>query len=101
MAADDVAATLGEIYLGQGHLGEARRIFDEVLRREPDNTAALQGLTHLASLRQERRPLSGRDLLAGYEPGEDGGEMEVKGRKAFLLNSYLRRLRRGGRRDVS
>ncbi len=30
-------ATLGEIYLRQGHLGEAKRIFDEVLRREPDN----------------------------------------------------------------
>jgi hypothetical protein len=94
-------ATLGEIYLGQGHLSEAQRIFDEILRREPDNTAALQGLTHLASRREERRPLAGRDLLAGYEPGEEGGETEVKARKAFLLNSYLKRLRRGGQRDVS
>ncbi len=94
-------ATLGEIYLRQGHLGEAKRIFDEVLRREPDNAAALQGLTQLAARRGEARPLVGRDLLAGYEPGEEGGEMEVKARKAFLLNSYLKRLRRGGQRDVS
>jgi tetratricopeptide (TPR) repeat protein len=94
-------ATLGELYLGQGHLGEARRIFDEVLRREPGNPAALQGLTHLASRREERRPVVGRDLLAGYEPGDEGGETEVKARKAFLLNSYLKRLRRGGQRDVS
>jgi tetratricopeptide (TPR) repeat protein len=94
-------ATLGEIYLRQGHLGEAKRIFDEVLRREPDSAAALHGLTQLASRREERRPLSGHDLLAGYEPGEEGGEMEVKARRAFLLNSYLKRLRRGGQRDVS
>ncbi len=94
-------ATLGEIYLRQGHLGEAKRIFDEVLRREPDNAAALGGLAQLASRREERRPLAGQDLLAGYEPGEEGGKMEVKARKAFLLNSYLKRLRRGGQRDVS
>jgi tetratricopeptide (TPR) repeat protein len=94
-------ATLGEIYLRQGHLGEAKRIFDEVLRREPDNPAAREGLLQLASRRQERRPLEGRDLLAGYEPGEEGGEVEAKARKVFLLNSYLTRLRRGGQRDVS
>jgi tetratricopeptide (TPR) repeat protein len=94
-------ATLGEIYLRQGHLGEAKRIFDEVLRREPDNPAAHEGLLQLASRRQERRPLEGRDLLAGYEPGEEGGEAEAKARKVFLLNSYLTRLRRGGQRDVS
>ena len=94
-------ATLGEIYLRQGHLGEAKRIFDEVLRREPDNPAAREGLLQLASRRQERRPLEGRDLLAGYEPGEEGGEAEAKARKVFLLNSYLTRLRRGGQRDVS
>lgn len=94
-------ATLGEIYLRQGHLGEAKRIFDEVLRREPDNPAAREGLLQLASRRQERRPLEGRDLLAGYEPGEEDGMEEAKARKVFLLNSYLTRLRRGGQRDVS
>jgi tetratricopeptide (TPR) repeat protein len=94
-------ATLGEIYLRQGHLGEARRIFDEVLRREPDNAAAKEGLAQLAARWSAPRPLAGRDLLAGYEPGEEGGEMEAKARKAFLLNSYLKRLRQGGQRDVS
>jgi hypothetical protein len=94
-------ATLGEIYLRQGHLGEAKRIFEEVLRREPDNPAAHEGLLRLASRRQERRPLEGRDLLAGYEPGEEGGPAEAKARKVFLLNSYLTQLRRGGQRDVS
>lgn len=94
-------ATLGELYLSQGHLGEAERIFHEILRREPDNADALVGLERLAARRAERRPLGGRDLLAGYEPGEEGGEVEVRARKAWVLTQYLRRLRGGGQSDVS
>ncbi len=94
-------ATLGEIYLSQGHLGEAERIFHEVLRREPDNADAQVGLERLAARRAERRPLSGRDLLAGYEPGEEGGEAELRARKAWVLTEYLRRLRGGDHRNVS
>ncbi|MFL6237282.1 MAG: tetratricopeptide repeat protein [Thermoanaerobaculia bacterium] len=90
--------TLGELYLRQDHPGEARRIFEEVLRREPDNAVARQALAELAA---RQRPLAARDLLAGYEPGEEGGEAEAKARKVFLLNSYLKRLRRGSQRDVS
>lgn len=101
-AAGPVAtATLGELYLSQGHLGEAERIFHEVLRREPDNADARVGLERLAARRAERRPLSGRDLLAGYEPGEEGGEAEIRARKAWVLTEYLRRLRGGDQRDVS
>ena len=90
--------TLGELYLRQDHPGEAKRIFEEVLRREPDNAAARQALADLAT---RQRPLAARDLLAGYEPGEEGGEAEAKARRVFLLNSYLKRLRRGGQHDVS
>jgi hypothetical protein len=90
--------TLGELYLRQDHPGEAKRIFEEVLRREPDNAAAREALAQLAA---GQRPLAARDLLAGYEPGEEGGEAEAKARKVFLLNSYLKRLRRGSQRDVS
>ena len=101
-AAGPVAtATLGEIYLSQGHLGEAERIFHEVLSREPDSAEAREGLARLAARRAEKRPVEVRDLLAGYEPGEDGGEAEVKARKRWVLNEYLKRLRRGGERDVS
>jgi len=91
--------TLAELYLRQGHRGEAERIYREVLRREPDNAQAREGLAALPPA--EHRPLEGRDLLAGYEPGEEGGEQEVKARKAYLLTSYLQRLRQGGQRDVS
>ena len=98
-AAGPVATmTLGELYLRQDHPGEARRIFEEVLRREPDNAAAREALAELAT---RQRPLMARDLLAGYEPGEEGGEVEAKARKAFLLNSYLKRLRRGSQSHVS
>jgi tetratricopeptide (TPR) repeat protein len=98
-AAGPVATvTLGELYLRQDHLGEAKRIFEEILRREPDNAAAREGLAQLSS---RQRPIAARDLLAGYEPGEEGGEAEVRSRKRFLLNSYLRRLRRGSQSDVS
>lgn len=90
--------TLGELYLRQDHPGEAKRIFEEVLRREPDNATAREALAELAT---RQRPLAARDLLAGYEPGEEGGEVETKSRKRFLLNSYLKRLRRGGQSHVS
>jgi tetratricopeptide (TPR) repeat protein len=96
-------ATLGELYLRQGHHDEAEQIFREVLRREPENATAQQGLARLAPVpvpapAAAGRPLEGRDLLAGYEPR---GEGDAKARRVFLLNSYLKRLRRGGQRDVS
>ncbi|HEX6900465.1 MAG TPA: tetratricopeptide repeat protein [Thermoanaerobaculia bacterium] len=93
--------TLGELYLRQGHLGEARRIFEEILLREPDSAAAREGLARVAERRREKRPLEVRDLMAGYEPGHEGGEAEVRSRKAYLLSSYLKRLRGGSHSDVS
>lgn len=101
VAGPAATATLGELYLSQGHLGEAERIFHEVLRREPDSADARVGLERLAARRSERRPLSGRDLLAGYEPGEEGGEAGLRARKAWVLTEYLRRLRGGDQHDVS
>ena len=89
-------ATLGDLYLRQGHPGEAERIFQEVLRREPGNAAALEGLERVEARRREKRPLEVRDLMAGYEPGPEGGEAEVRSRKAYLLTNYLKRLRTGG-----
>ena len=92
--------TLGELYLRQGYPAEAERIFHEVLRREPDNAAALEGLEKL-SKPQAARPVAAHDLLAGYQPGARTGEAEGNARKAFLLSRYLERIRRGSQRDVS
>lgn len=97
----NATATLGELYLKQGHLGEAERIFREVLRREPDSPAAQEGLARAAARRLERRPLAASDLLAGYEPVAGSGAAETRARKAWVLNGYLQRLRRRSQRDVS
>lgn len=71
--------TLGQLYLEQGHAAEARDIFTEVLRREPDNRAA-------------------RTALAAAD-GPPRGETPAA-RKAYALNRYLERLRRGSARLV-
>ena len=59
-------------------------------------SAALEGLERVEARRREKRPLEVRDLMAGYEPGPEGGGAEVRSRKAFLLTNYLKRLRTGG-----
>jgi cytochrome c-type biogenesis protein CcmH/NrfG len=95
-------ATLGEIYLRQGHADEAERIFREVLEREPDNGAALAGLERIEETRQAAVPhqaaqsvkLDAGRLLAGFRPGAGG----TTARKVFLLNRYLDRIR--GNRNV-
>jgi tetratricopeptide (TPR) repeat protein len=101
-------ATLGEIYLRQGHHDEAERIFREVLQREPDNAAAQAGIAHLAALAEpvpvpvvarEATALDARQLLAGFQPAP--GEAGVTARKVYLLHNYLKRLRQGAERDVS
>ncbi|HEX5718678.1 MAG TPA: tetratricopeptide repeat protein [Thermoanaerobaculia bacterium] len=90
-------ATLGEIYLRQGHADEAERIFREVLEREPGNGAALAGLERIEETRhavpqgvpQAAVALDASSLLAGFrQPG--GG---TTARKVFLLNRYLERIR--------
>ena len=94
-------ATLGELYLRQGHYQEAARIFHEVLQREPGNPAALAGLERLASTPppepQEAPPLDAEQLLAGYRPEpQEAGPAGMRRRKIFLLNRYLERLRGNG-----
>lgn len=102
-------ATLGEIYLRQGHLQEAERIFHEVLRREPGNAVAQVGLARLASMMAEpepaappaaaERPLDSGQLLAGFDPAS-AGAAGVNARKAFVLRQYLQRIREASQRHV-
>jgi tetratricopeptide (TPR) repeat protein len=113
--AEATTATLGDLYLRQGHLDEAERIFQEVLEREPDNAAAQAGLGRIGESRRPPEPepvlpepataattatpatIDARRLLAGFQPGSAGGGTTA--RKIFLLNRYLDRIR-GGRSDV-
>ena len=78
-------ATLGDLYLRQGHLEEAEEIFREVLHREPASAAAQEGL---ARIDRRRRPLDAAELLAGIDP-----QASPPARKAHVLQSYLTRLR--------
>lgn len=99
--------TLGRLYLRQGHTREAEEIFREVLAREPGNDEARRHLEELErppeapgrpALELAEEPPStveARELLAGY-PGNEG----LTGRKRFVLERYLERLRGRARRDV-
>jgi len=80
-------ATLGEIYLRQGHVDEAERIFRDVLEREPGNAAALAGLERIKQAVPHAGELDAGRLLAGFRPGG------MTARKVFLLNRYLERIR--------
>ena len=93
-------ATLGELYLRQGHADEAEQIFREVLEREPESGAALAGLERVEEVRRMPPPapkpvaLDADRLLEGFHGG-DG----MTARKVFLLTRYLERIR--GSRNVS
>jgi hypothetical protein len=88
-AAEVATATLGELYLRQGHAGEAERIFGEVLRREPDNATAHEGLARARAL------ADGAPAAGGAAP------LDLRARKIQRLNGYLDRIRRGSGRHVS
>jgi tetratricopeptide (TPR) repeat protein len=47
VAAAAATVTLAELYLRQGHVKEAERLFGEILDREPGNAAAREGLSRL------------------------------------------------------
>jgi tetratricopeptide (TPR) repeat protein len=83
--------TLAELYLRQGHTEEAARLFGEVAQREPGNAAAREGLARLAGARQAPRQerLDAGQLLAGL----NDPQASPTTRRAYLLQSYLARLR--------
>lgn len=106
-------ATLGHLYLRQGHLAEAEAMFREVLEREPDNGAAAAGLAEIGLLREPPAaptpsavvaeavsppppepvagPLTATALLAGFDAAAEGDSPVAK--KQFLLRGYLARLK--------
>lgn len=87
-------ATLGDLYLRQGHLEEAEAIYRGVLDRDPGNEAARMGLETLAL--RKTAWLSAGDLLPPTEPRPPG----LTATKRRLLERYLKRLKEGAGRDV-
>jgi tetratricopeptide (TPR) repeat protein len=94
-ASEPGTATLGELYLRQGYLVEAERIFRQVLERDSESEAALKGLETIG--RRRAASISASELLTG---DEEAGIRGVSARKILLLDRYLHTLRRGARNDV-
>lgn len=86
--------TLGQLYLRQGYLDEAERIFRRVVERDPDNPVARSELEKL----MER---AARVEITAVPPASDQAPAAgLTERKVQLLDRYLTLLRRGAERDV-
>jgi tetratricopeptide (TPR) repeat protein len=100
-AGDEAVATvaLGGLYLKQGHIDEAARIFRKVLERDPGNHAALAGL-NLARKPKQGERLTAMDLLADRSlTGTIPAGLTAK--KLLVLTNYLGQIRSAkDRQDV-
>ncbi|MCA9723531.1 MAG: tetratricopeptide repeat protein, partial [Gemmatimonadetes bacterium] len=76
IASDDVLLILGRSLLDAGHLGEALGVFDQVLLREEQHTAALfhRGVV-LAKLRRYGEALDDWERLIEAAPGSSLGDV--------------------------
>ena len=106
-ASSPATATLGELYLRQGHFEEAANIFRQVLAKDPVNTAARDGLDKIEAREAARKSMSApgeateetkavtaEELLAQYaSPASLRG---LTAKKIVVLDSYLKHLRRNG-----
>ena len=82
-------ATLGALYLEQGHLDEAAQIFRQLLDRDGGSEVARRGLEEVE--RRQAGDLTAALLLSGSAAeGEQGPE-----RTSRMLRAYLGRLRSG------
>lgn len=82
--------TLGNLYLEQGHHGEAVQIFETLLEADPDNAAARAGLlraraAETAAAEPPAFTLTARQLLAEADPSLPP--------RVGLLRAYLQRIR--------
>lgn len=89
-------ATLAHLYLQQGHVDEAARIFAQILEREPLNSSASAGLSHIRRLRSPR--LTAASLLS--DRSIDRVPEGLTAKKILVLKQYLQHLRRAGETHV-
>ncbi len=88
--AESATATLGELYLKQGHHEEAKRIFHQVLEQDPGNRIALGGLERIEKRRS--KPLTAADLLAVRTASGRIPE-GLTAKKVLVLGNYVKHLR--------
>lgn len=100
-AGPPASATLGRLYLEQGHLEEAERTFRAVLDQRPDDAVAARGLEE--TVRRRAAPTEADDDTAsGWSGGATARPLgSLTQRKVETLRSYLRRIRRSAKPDVS
>jgi len=100
-AGPPASATLGRLYLEQGHLEEAERTFRAVLEQRPDDAVAARGLEE--AVRRRAAPADADDDTAtGWSDGAAGRPIaSLTQRKVEALRSYLRKIRRSVKPDVS
>jgi tetratricopeptide (TPR) repeat protein len=98
-APEAASATLGELYLAQGHLDEAEESFQSVLRARPHDAAALAGLESVRLQRGDEAAAFADEFVPAEESNVIVGGLTA--RKAALLKDYLARIRRGAKRHVS
>lgn len=88
------SATLGELYLSQGHLDEAESEFRRVLALRAGEPAALAGLEEIA----RRRAPTAEPMPAPEAAEAPRSPVGLTRRKVATLRAYLERLRRGRER---
>lgn len=102
-ATPPASATLGRLYLEQGHLEDAERTFRAVLEQRPEDSVAARGLEEV--VRRRAAPESeGEDTAAGWSASaaaEARPLTSLTRRKVETLRGYLRRIRQGAKTRVS
>ena len=96
-------ATLGELYLSQGHLADAEESFAAVLETKPGDAAALAGIAEVRRRREEAEEAFLDDAPArlGAPVAEVRGPGGLTSRKVFALRDFLARMKRGSSSHVS
>jgi tetratricopeptide (TPR) repeat protein len=89
----EVSATLGRLYLEQGHLEEAEAIFSAVLAHSPEHEEARAGMFEIAARRTLAAPAPVPTAPADSSP--------IVRRKIEILQGYLGRLHRAREREGS
>ncbi len=103
-------ATLGELYLSQGHIDEAEQIFQRILAADPGHGGALRGLERALRQRQaaaaqhpEEEAAVGPAGTSADVPSDvqaEATDVSSVGRKVSRLRRYLSVIRSGAERDV-
>lgn len=92
-------ATLGGLYLAQGHLADAEESFESALATNPTDSAALAGLAEVRRRRADAEAAFFDEAPAPSAPAAYVGGLTS--RKVEVLRNFLARVRRGAQPHVS